>query len=198
MSSSSLSFWRTCCTCLEGKLAKVESEEHISLLSFGEKMFRFLRVGSWLGFFLAPGEREVWKERHWSIIDNDVRDAVVENPEYQFEAAAAFGTCRSQREKLEAVQSLHNIQFFIKGVRGAQTQVVRRGCHVALGLVGSWVWMCTPWLEGGSWTTRYLWKVWESRRTALCPSSHGFVVGLVRTCLDSGRAQIASRSVAAR
>ena len=61
------------------------------------------------------------EERQESSIDiswDDVRNAVVaECPEYQFEAAAAFGTCRSQPEKLEAVQSGQNIQFFIKGVR---------------------------------------------------------------------------------
>ena len=31
-------------------------------------------------------------------------------------------------------------------------------------LLVSWVRMCTRWLEGGSWTTRYPWKVWVSRR----------------------------------
>ena len=39
-------------------------------------------------------------------------------------------------------------------------------------------------------------KVWVSRRTALYPSSPGFVVGLVTTGLGSGRVQFASRSVA--
>ena len=85
------------------------------------------------GFLLAPGVREFRKERHWPITDNDVRDAVVEISEHQFLAAAALGTCRSQPEKLEAVQSGQNIQF-----RGTQTQVVRGGSHVALGLV-AWV-----------------------------------------------------------
>ena len=69
---------------------------------------------------------------------DDVRNFVVaECPENQFEAAAAFGTCRSQPEKLEAanVQSGQNVQFFIKGVGGAQTQVVTGGRHIALGLV---------------------------------------------------------------
>ena len=78
---------------------------------------------------------EFWKERHWSIIDNDDRDAVVEISELQFVAAAALGTCRSEPEKLEAFQSGQVIQFFIKGVRGTQTQVVRGGSQVALGLV---------------------------------------------------------------
>ena len=75
-------------------------------------------------------ESEELEERQESSTDiswDDVRNAVVaECPEYQFEAAAAFGTCRSQPEKLEAVQPGQNIQFFIKGVRGS---------HVALGLV---------------------------------------------------------------
>ena len=59
----------------------------------------------------------------------------VEISEPQFVAAAALGTCRSQPEKLEAVQSGQVIQFFIKGVRGTHTQVVRGGSQVALGLV---------------------------------------------------------------
>ena len=64
-------------------------------------------------------------------------------------------------------------------------------------LLVSWVWMKMPWLEGGLWTTRSPWVVLVSRRTAPRPS-HGFVVGLVRTCLGSGRARIASRNVAGR
>ena len=54
-------------------------------------------------------------------------------------------------------------------------------------LLESRVWICTPWLEGRSWTTRYAWKVLASCRTALYPSSPG---------LGSGRVQYASRSVA--
>ena len=119
----------------KGKLAKDESEENVFLLNSGATSFQVPSCGILAGFLLAPGVREFWKERHWSIIDNDVRDAVVEISEHQFVAAAALGTCRSQPEKLEAVQSGQNIQFFIKGVRGTQTQVVRGGSHVALGLV---------------------------------------------------------------
>ena len=116
----------------KGKLAKDESEENVSLLNSGAKSFQVPSCGIRDGCLLAPGVREFWKERHWSIIDNDDRDAVVEISESKFFAAAAPGTCRSQPEKLEAaiVQSGQNIQFFIKGVRGAHTQV-----HVALGLV---------------------------------------------------------------
>ena len=69
--------------------------------------------------FIALESAELVKERQESSIDiswDDVRDAVVaECPEYLFGAAAAFGTCRSQPEKLEAVQSGRNIQFFVKG-----------------------------------------------------------------------------------
>ena len=119
----------------KGKLAKDESEENVSLLNSGAKSFQVPSCGILDGFLLAPGVREFWKERHWSIIDNDDRDAVVEISEHQFVAAAALGTCRSQPEKLEAVQSGQVIQFFIKGVRGTQTQVVRGGSQVALGLV---------------------------------------------------------------
>ena len=106
----------------------------------------------------------------------------------------------SSKQQLHSVlagpsQKNWKLSSFTKRVRGAQTQVVRGGSHVALAwLLGSWVWICTRRLEGGSWTIRYPWKVWESRRPALCPSSHGFAVGFVRTCLGSGRAQIASRS----
>ena len=101
------------------------------------------------GSLLALCEREFWKERYWSIIYNDVRDAVVESPENLFEAAAALGTCRSQPEKLEAVQSGQNIQFFIKGVRGTETQVVRGGCHVVLGLVAGVMGMDVYAMVGG-------------------------------------------------
>ena len=51
------------------------------------------------------------------------------------------------QKKLEAanVQSGQNIQFFITGVGGAQTQVVRGGRHVALGQVaGIKVWTSMP------------------------------------------------------
>ena len=87
---------------------------------------------------IALESAELEERQAIDISWDDVRNAVVaECPEYQFEAAAAFGTCRSQPEKLEAVQSGQNIQFFIKGVRGSQTQVVRGGSHVALSLVAS-------------------------------------------------------------
>ena len=119
----------------KGKLAKDESEENVSLLNSGAKRFQVPSCGIRDGFLLAPGVREFWKERHWSIIDNDDRDAVVEISESKFVAAAAPGTCRSQPEKLEAVQSGQVIQFFIKGVRGTRTQVVRGESQDALGLV---------------------------------------------------------------
>ena len=90
---------------------------------------------------IALESADLVKERQESSIDfsrDDVRDAVVaECLEYQFGSAAAFGTCRSQPEKLEAVQCGRNIQFFVKGVRGVQTQVVRGGSHVAFG-PGCW------------------------------------------------------------
>ena len=167
---------------------KDESEENDSLLSSGAKVFQVLSCGILAGSLLAPGEREFWKERHWSTIDNDVRDAVVENPEHQFEAAAALGTCRSQPEKLEAVQSGQNIQFFIKGVRGTQTQVVRRESHVAVGLVAGVMGMDVYVMVGGRIVNHSL--SLES-------------LGITSNCTVSffsrhrgGRVQIASRSVA--
>ena len=54
-----------------------------------------------------------------------------------------------QPEKLEAVQSGRNIQFVIKGVRGVQTQVVRGGSHVALGLVAGVMGMDVYAMVGG-------------------------------------------------
>ena len=63
-------------------------------------------------------------------------------------------------------------------------------------LLESWVWICMPWLEGRLWITRYPWNVLALRRTALYPSSPGFVVGLVIMCPGSGRVHSASRSVA--
>ena len=79
---------------------------------------------------------------------NDVRSAVVtECPENQFEAAAAFGTCRSQSEKLEAanVQSGQNVHFSSKG-----WEVVRRRLSGEVGMLhwarvrGSRVLTCMP------------------------------------------------------
>ena len=103
--------------------------------------------------FIALESAELVKERQESSIDiswDDVRDAVVaECPEYLFGAAAAFGKCRSQPEKLEAVQSGRYIQFFVKGVRGVQTQVVRGGSHVALGLVAGVMGMDVYAMVGG-------------------------------------------------
>ena len=88
--------------------------------------------------FIALESAELVKERQESSIDiswDDVR--------------AAFGTCRSQPEKLEAVQSGRNIQFFVKGVRGVQTQVVRGGSHDALGLVAGVMGMDVYAMVGG-------------------------------------------------
>ena len=68
-----------------------ESEENVFLLNSGAKSFHVPSCGILAGFLLAPGVREFWQERHWSIIDNDVREAVVEISEHQFVAAAALG-----------------------------------------------------------------------------------------------------------
>ena len=105
--------------------------------------------------FIELESAELVKERQESSIDiswDDVRDAVVtESPDYQFEAAAAFGTCRSQPEKLEAVQSGRNMQFFVKG--GSEVFRLRWSGEEVMShwawLLVSWAWMCTLWLEGG-------------------------------------------------
>ena len=52
----------------KGKLAKDESEENVSLLNSGAKGFQVPSCGILDGFLLAPGVREFWKERHWSIM----------------------------------------------------------------------------------------------------------------------------------
>ena len=117
----------------KGKLKNKEREFFASFSSTLAPVVQVSLFGILAGRLLALCEREFWKERYLSIISNDVRDADVESPEYLFEAA--FGTCRSQPEKLEAVQSGQNIHFFIKGARGTQTQVVRGGSRVSLGLV---------------------------------------------------------------
>ena len=77
------------------------------------------------------------------IIYNDVRDPVVEFPELQFQAAAAFGTSSSRPENLAKVQSGRNVQFFIRGVRG--------GWHVALGQVAG--------IKGGDVYAMMGWKM---------------------------------------
>ena len=133
----------------KGKLAKDESEENVSLLNSGAKSFQVPSCGIRDGRLLAPGVREFWKERHLSIIDNDDRDAVVEISESKFFAAAASGTCWSQPEKLEAVQSGQVIQFFIKGVRGTRTQVVRGESQDSLGLVAGVIGMDIYAMVGG-------------------------------------------------
>ena len=159
----------------KGKLAKDESEENVSLLNSGAKRFQVPSCGILDGFLLALGVREFWKERHWSIIDNDDRDAVVEISEPKFVAAAALGTCRSQPEKLEPVQSGQVIQFFIKGVRGTHLQVVRGGSQDALGLVAGVMGMDLYAMVGG--------KVVDHSLSLEC-------------ILGSGRVHSASRSVA--
>ena len=169
-------------------LQRMKVKRMFFLLNSGAKVFQVPSCGILAGFLLAPGEREFW-----SIIDNDVTDAVVEISEHQFVAAAALGTCRSQPEKLEAVQSGQIIQFFIKVVRGTQTQVVRGGRHVALGLVAGVMGMDVHAMVGGKIVDHSL--SLESLGIT-SPSSPGFVVGLVITCLGSGRVQYASRSVA--
>ena len=133
----------------KGKLAKDESEEYVSLLNSGAIRFQVHSCGILDGRLFAPGVREFWKERHLSIIDNDDRDAVVEISESKFVAAAASSTCWSQPEKLEAVQSGQVIQFFIKGVRGTRTQVVRGESQDSLGLVAGVIGMDVYAMVGG-------------------------------------------------
>ena len=85
-------------------------------------------------FALESAELEERQESSIDIAWNDVRSAVVtESPEVQNEAAAAFGTISSRPGNLEAsekVQPGESIQFFIRGVGGAQTQVMRGGKRV--------------------------------------------------------------------
>ena len=87
----------------KGELKNKEREVFASFSSTLTPVVQVSSFGILAGRLLALCEREFWKGRYLPIISNDVRDAVVESPEYQFEAAAAFGTCRSQPEKLEAV-----------------------------------------------------------------------------------------------
>ena len=134
----------------KGKLAKDESEENVFLLNSGATSFQVRSCGILDGFLLAPGVREFWKEGHWSIIDNDDRDAVVEISEHQFVAAAALGTCRSQPEKLEDWSNL--VKSSSSSSRGSEVLRLRwSGEEVMLHwawLLESWVWFCMPWLEG--------------------------------------------------
>ena len=77
----------------------MDSTDEFSLSTFSSTVTTVVQVSSFgilAGRLLALCEREFWEERHWSIIDNDVRDAVVDVSEHQFEAAAALGTCWSQ------------------------------------------------------------------------------------------------------
>ena len=131
-----------------GKLEKDESEENVSLLNSGAKSFQVPSCGIPDGFLLAPDVREFWKERHWSIIDNDDRDAVVEISESKFVAAAAPGTCRSQPEKIGScpVWSSHPVlhqggqRYSHSGGEGRKSGCIGPGCwnhghgHVCHGL----------------------------------------------------------------
>ena len=155
-------------------------------------------------FALASAELEERQESSIDITWNDVRSAVVaECPENQFEAAAAFGTCRCQSEKTGSskcpVWSKHSV-FHQRGRRcsdaggqgrkacctwpGCGDQGCGRVCHDGREDCGSRI------IVGNSW--------YHIELTALCPSSYGSVVGPERMCLGSGRARIASRSVAGR
>ena len=175
-------------------IPKVEEDQRstVSLVS-RSGVLQVSSFGIPSGSLLALWERELY----WSINYNDVRDGVVDSPENLFEAAAAFGTCRSQPEKLEAVQSGRNIQFFVKEVRGVQTQVVRGGCHVALGLVAGVMGVDVYAKVGGRIVNHSL-SLESLGITSSCTVSFFSRLrgGLVTTCLGSGRVQIASRSVA--
>ena len=181
----------------KGKLAKDESEENVFLLSSGATVFQVPSCGILAGFLLAPGEREFWKEGHWSIIDNDVRNAVVEISEHQFVAAAALGTCRSQPEKTGScpVWPRHPV-LHQRGQRcsdsGGQG---RKSCRIGPGCWGHGNGcVCHGWREdrGPLVIPGKFWYHVELH----CILLPGFVVGLVITCLGSGRVQYASRSVA--
>ena len=76
--------------------------------------FQVSSSGTLAGDSSAPVLRQFWMERHHSIVHNDVRDAVVEFPELQFQAAAAFGTSSFPSDNLEVakVQSDKNVQLF--------------------------------------------------------------------------------------
>ena len=133
-------------------LAKDESEENVSLLNSGAKRIQVPSCGIRDGFLLAPGVREFWKERHWSIIDNDDRDAVDEISEPKFVAAAALGTCRSQPEKTGScpVWSSHPVSSS-RGSEVLALKVVRGESQDALG-PGCWShgygYVCHGWREG--------------------------------------------------
>ena len=105
---------------------------------------------------------------------------------------------RSQSEKLEAanVQSGQNILFFIKEVGGAQTQVVRRGRHVALGQVAGIKGVDVCAMMGGKIVDHAL--SLETLGIASNCTVSFFLRLRKKMCLGSGRARIASRSVAGR
>ena len=114
---------------------------------------------------------------------------MAECPEYQFGAAAAFGTCRSSAGKTGScpVWSKHPV-LHQRGQRysdsGGQGW---KSCRIGPGCWGH-----------GNGCVCHGWR--EDRGPlvipALYPSSPGFVVGPVITCLGSGLVQYASRSVA--
>ena len=75
----------------KGTLKGEESTElFVSLVSSRDEFQVSSSGHPGVGTLWAPVLRQFWKERHHSIIYNDVRDAVVEFPELLFQAAAAI------------------------------------------------------------------------------------------------------------
>ena len=181
----------------KGKLAKDESEENVSLLSSGAKVFQV--VGSWLVFSsrlasASSGRRDTGPSL---TTTTGMPSLIFQSTSSKQQLHLVLVGPSQKNWKLSSL-----VETSSSSSRGSEVFRLRWSGEEVMShwawLLGSWVWMCTPWLEGRSWTTRYPWKVWVSRRTALYPSSPGFVVGLVTTCLGSGRVQIASRSVAGK
>ena len=66
------------CRGCKGKLKNKEREVFASFSSTVTPVVQVSSFGILAGRLLVLCEREFWEERHWSIIDNDVRDAVVD------------------------------------------------------------------------------------------------------------------------
>ena len=122
----------------------------------GKMNSRFLRLGLWRGIFSALVLRQFWKERHKSIIYNDVRSAVVaECPEDQIQVAAAVGSKQSLQSC--PTRNLRNVRiasmFLSKGWEVHGRRCSREDCRLLW--ARSWGWentmTCMLRWEGKGW-----------------------------------------------
>ena len=144
----------------------------VSLVSWKDD-FQVSSSGTLAGIFAAPVLRQFWKERHKSIINNDVRSAVV-------------GGCREDQ-----IEALHLVPAVVAVVPDQESWKRQKRC--SLGKAASF--SSKGW-EGKGWILTPRSTLLASLRTALCICTLDFAEGPQNMCLDSGRVSVAVRNVA--